>query len=145
MLVRFNHDSRPDHLMTDDFDKLPTNPFTTVSADHSSVTSTCDGLDHLIENADIILGQCTRDAECTQVSCISQTFGVPDATITLLPCNAPEPAINIVATTIGGVVGDFTTSINEVNQTLAFQGTSLGSLDWNVAYNSVIMELEVQV
>ncbi len=107
----------------------------------------CDGLDLLVENADVILGVCTRDAECTQVSCISQTFGVPDATITLLPCNVPEPAINIVAAAGDVVFGNYTTSSDEVNQPLATPqlGTPLAFLGWIIAYNPVNMELEIQV
>ncbi|XP_064404713.1 uncharacterized protein LOC135349962 isoform X1 [Halichondria panicea] len=114
-----------------------------VSADHG--TGTCDGLDHLIENVDPILGQCTRDTECTQVSCSgSQTVGVPDATITLLPCNVP-PAINIFAISGGIVVGNYTTSTNAADQPLTVGGTTVALLDWIVAYNSVNMEFKIQI
>ncbi|XP_064404743.1 uncharacterized protein LOC135349986 [Halichondria panicea] len=115
-----------------------------VSADHG--TGTCDGLDHLIENVNPILGQCTRDAECTQVNCSSQTLGVPDATITLLPCNEP-PAINIVAIAAAGdVIGNYTTSTNAVDQPLATpEGITLVRLDWIVTYNPVNMGLKIQI
>ncbi len=106
----------------------------------------CDGLSDLTENADPILGLCTRDAQCTQISCSgSQTVGVPDATITLLPCNEP-PAINIVAIAAAGdVIGNYTTSTNAVDQPLATQGLTLVLLDWIVTYNPVNMGLKIQV
>ncbi len=108
----------------------------------------CDGLDLLVENVNPILGECTRDAECTQVSCSAPpSNGVPDATITLLPCNVPEPTINIVAIAASGdVLGNYTTLTNEVDQPLTTpQGLTVAHLDWIVTYNSVNMELEIQV
>ncbi len=69
---------------------------------------------------------------------------MPDATITLLPCNVP-PAINIFAISGGIVVGNYTTSTNAADQPLTVGGTTVALLDWIVAYNSVNMEFKIQV
>lgn len=114
---------------------------------------TCQGLENLAQgNANLfVLGMCSRNTECTQVTCFNSS--VPDlralvSTITILPCNLPAPAINILSRGAGqAVLGNYTSSTSESNRPLTVMSeggsTDIATLDWNVEYDATSLTIQV--
>ena len=115
-------------------------------------TQTCQGLDNMVRNANLLyLGVCSRNAECTQVTCSNSTIPGLEAltsTVTILPCNLPAPAINIVSLAGGQVLGNYTSSTREYNRplTLVTAGgpVTIAQLGWDVEYSATSLTVEVR-
>lgn len=111
---------------------------------------TCNGLNELITNTSPLLGTCSRDTSCNGVRCTNASHpAVGDSSITFLPCNLPQPAINVVIRAKSGLVlGNITSYRSGLSNLTVNAGGSrihIATLGWTIQYNQAESSLQVQV